>query len=161
MKRKFTFNRATILCIFFTLLFVIGGTSHAEDTQIKMFRCANLLSIFERYGPERHLDLFRSQQTFFSLTALTLGTQKNYKPQDLNAMNASIQRGIERTYKNTPKAILNETALCSQWLDNMKEAAEAGRYNWAESIPKVPMARYVNFYERFFDVTFVSWIGDR
>jgi hypothetical protein len=153
--------RAVMLCIVFHLLLMMGVSSHAEDTQIKMFRCANILSIFEKYGPERHEDLFRSQKMFFSLTALTLGTQKSYTPQDLNAMNASILRGIERSYKKTPKIILTEAATCSQWIDNIKEAGNAGRFNWAESIPKIPSEKYVNFYERFFDVTFVSWIGDR
>lgn len=148
---------AQVLCLAFLMIKAV----HAEDTQIKMFRCSNLSSIFETYGPDRHQELFRSQQLFFSVTALTLGTQKEFKPNDLKNMNASIQKGIERTYKTNPKVILLETAKCAQWADNIKEAAQAGRYNWAESYPKVANEKIVVFFERFFDSTFVGWISDK
>ena len=157
-KIKLIINKfAQVLCFALLMTKVV----HAEDTQIKMFRCSNLISIFEKYGPDRHEELFRSHQLFFSITALTLGTQKEFTPLDLKNMNLSIQKGIERAYQKTPKVILVETALCSQWADNLREAAKAGRYNWAESYPKVVNERYVNFYERFFDSTFVGWISDK
>lgn len=131
----------------------------SNEIQLRMLKCANLASIYARHGPEKYSDLFRSHERFFSLTGLTLGDSKEIKSAEIKKMNESIQTNIEAAYKKNPAAVLKESAICSQWMDQLKEAAQTDNFNYAKTYPKTVENTYTEFHSRFIDETFREWIN--
>ena len=148
-----------------TLIFlgflIISKIAHANQTQSRMARCGNLASISSTYAPDQYKDMFRGHSTFFSLTALTLGSKKEYSDAEIKKLNESILTSIEATYKKNPKAILKESAACTQWMDQMKEAAKLNNYDYASSYPKTIENVYTHIHSTIIDGIFREWMKER
>ena len=146
--------------IFFVFL-SISIIANANQTQSRMSRCGNFASIYSTYAPENYKINFRGHATFFSLTAMTLGAKKEYSSVEINKLNESILISIEASYKKNPEIILKESAACTQWMDQMKEAAKLDNFNYAESYPKTIENLYTDLHSKIIDETFREWMKER